>query len=437
MSGLTDSYITPYALTLKANNVQIGLLSSIPSLLAPISQVFGSRLMERYSRKRIMVISVALNALMWLPILLLSVFLWRGFFTKYLPVMLIAFYSLYAIFGALAGPAWFSLLGDVVPEKIRGRYFGRRNKICGGIALVATIIAAFILDFFKTKGLVLIGFSVLFLVACIARLISAFLFTKHCEPNLKLEKGYYFSFWQFLKKARGNNFGRFVIYVSAMNLAVNIAGPFFAVYMLKDLGFSYITFMLINISAAIFSLLSMPIWGKFSDKYGNRELLRVGSLLVPLLPVFWIFSKSPIYIALVPQFISGVGWAAFNLSIGNFVYDAVTPQRRAICVAYLNVIAGIGVFIGASLGGLLAQYLTISFMNKLLFIFLISGIARMLVAALLLKGVKEVRKVKQPERNPLSYLKEISPIKGMIYEAVDSVKGIKNIGKTGKMFEIS
>ena len=141
MSGISDSYITPYALSLNANNAQIGLLSSFSGLVSPLSQLLGSRLMEKYSRRRIIITSVSLQALTWLPIILLGIFFLSNSFVSYLPIILIAFYSLYAIFGAIAGPSWFSLMGDLVPEKIRGKYFGKRGKICGAIALASTIIA--------------------------------------------------------------------------------------------------------------------------------------------------------------------------------------------------------------------------------------------------------------------------------------------------------
>jgi MFS family permease len=214
MVGLVNDYVTPYALALNANNAQIGFLSSFPGLISPLSQIFGSKLMERYSRKRIIFIFVALHGLMWLPIAVLSLLLWKNIFAEYLPMILIIFYTLYATFGAIAGPAWFSLIGDIVPEKIRGRYFGNRNRLCGLVTLLAAVVAAFILDFFKTKGLILIGFSTLFLLACVFRLISASLFKKHYEPEFKLHKGYYFTFRQFIKKAPFNNFGRFTIFVA-------------------------------------------------------------------------------------------------------------------------------------------------------------------------------------------------------------------------------
>lgn len=428
-AGFGSSYITPYALALNANNAQIGFLSSFTGLISPLSQLLGSKLMEKFSRKKIIATAVTIHALMWLPILLLSLLFWKNLFTSYLPIILIVFYSILAIFGSIAGPSWFSLMGDIVPEKIRGRYFGKRNRIGETVVLVSTIIAAFLLDFFKTKGLVLIGFSILFLLACIFRLISAFFFKKHYDPKFKLEKGYYFSFLQFIKKAPTNNFGKFVIFVSLMQFATAIAGPFFAVYMLKDLQFSYTTFMLINISASLSSLVFMPIWGKFSDKYGNRELLKLGSILIPFLPLLWIFSTSPYYLALVPQLAGGIGWGAFNLGASNFIYDSVSIQRRGLCVAYYNMFIGMGVFLGAGLGGLLAYYLTIAFMNKLLFIFLISSVTRLAVTLIILPLIKEVRKLKKPKANPLLYFNEIAPMKGMVYGIVHNIKKIKyNIG---------
>ncbi len=430
MSGTGESYITPFALAIGANNAQIGFLSSIPGILSPVSQVFGSRLMERFSRKRIITIFVSLQALIWLPILLLSLFFWRNIFMSYLPLILILFYSMYAIFGALAGPAWFSLMGDLIPEKIRGKYFSNRNKLCGTVALISMLTGAFILDFFKTRGLVLLGFSILFLIALIFRMISASLFKKHYYPKFKLEKGYYFSFFQFIKKARKNNFGKFAIYIALMNFATAVAGPFFAVYMLNDLHFSYTLFILTNVSASVATLLFLPILGRLSDKYGNRGLLKFGSILVPLVPTLWMLSKSPVYIILIPQVISGIGWAAFNFSASNFIYDSVSVQRRGICVAYLNVLVGIGVFAGASIGGLLAQYLPITFMNKLLFLFLISGILRFLVAFNISK-IKEVRKVIKP-KSTIFYFKQINPINAVHEFAQDMFRIVYNPNKKNK-----
>lgn len=425
MAGAGDAYIAPFALSVGANNFQIGLLSSLSALFSPIFQILGSRLMENHSRKKIMTLGTILQALMWLPILVLGLIYWHGA-SSYIPITLVITYLIYAIFGAAGGPAWFSLLGDVVPEKIRGKYFGKRNKICTAVTLVATLLAALVLDYFKTKGMVLMGFATIFLVASISRMISAYLLSRHYDPKFKLEEGYYFSFWQFVKKAPTNNFGKFVIYAGIFYFAVMVSSPFFTVYMLKHLGFSYTTFMLVNISSTVYTFLFSPVMGKFADRYGNRELLKISGFLLPFPPLLWVFSGNPWYLAFVPQLAAGLGWSTFNLASSNFIYDAVTPQRRGICVTYYNIFVNVGTFFGAIVGGILATYVPITFMNNLLFIFIISGVLRGLATIIMLPKIKEVRDVRTPSSNPLVYIKEMNLVEGVIYETLNDAKVLRN-----------
>ena len=429
MSGLAESYITPYALALKATNSQIGYLSSFSGLIAPIAQIWGSKLMEKYSRKKLLFIFVLLQALMWIPMASLAFFFWSSIWIAYLPIILIVLYGVYSVFGAIAGPAWFSLMGDIVPEEIRGKYFSTRNKITGLITMIATVFAAFLLDYFRTKGLVLLGFGLLLILATLFRLMSANLLRQHYEPKLKLNDGYYFTFWQFTKKAPHTNFGRFAIFVGVFYFAAYIGSPFFSVYMLKNLGFSYITLMLVNVAPTLFSIFFMSAWGSFADKYGNKRLIKIGAVLVGLSPILFTVSSSPLYLILIPQLVNGVGWAAFNLASSNFIYDAVSRERRAICVAYYNMFIGVGVFLGAALGGFLAQNIHLSFANALVFVFILSGVARLL-SSFMLGFVNEPRKVVEVKENLMFYIRSIRPVFGELYH--DFYTSFKEMNKLGK-----
>lgn len=434
MTGLGDYFIVPFATkVLNASSFQIGALSGLSSFLPPLFQIMGSKLIERHSRKKIIITFVTLQALMWIPILLLSLLLWKNLFVAYLPTILIIFYTIYAIFGAIAGPAWFSLMGDIVPDDKRGKYFGNRHKITNTVLIISTILGGFLLDYFTTRGLILIGFSIFFFLACVFRLISAGLFNKHYEPKLKLEKDYYFTLLQFIKKAPSTNFGKFVIFVSLFYIGVMVGGPFISVYMLKSLNLSFTTYMIINMSASVATLLFMPIWGRFADKYGNRQLLKIGSFLVGIMPVLWIFSGNPIYLIFVPQLVSGVGWAAFNLGASNFIYDSVSQSKRALCVTYYNILVGVGILLGSFAGGLLAKYISLGFINTFFILFLISGILRLGSAWIMLKRIEEIRGVKKVSKHFIRYLKEIAPISGLVSEIFGDVKlmerEIKNITK--------
>ena len=393
MSGAGESYIIPYALSLNANNIQIGFLSSFVSLFGAFSQIIGSKFLYYFDRKKIVLFSVFIQATMWIAIIGLGLLVWKGIINGYAATLLVVFYTFYAIVGNIGGPSWFSWMGDLVPEKNRGKYFSKRNKIVGFIALSVTLISAFVLDYYKNKGILFIGFVILFVIAAIGRYISGILLTRHYNPDYEINKESYFGFLQFVKKSPKNNFGKFVIFVSLINLTTYFAAPFFTVYMLKDLGYSYTTFIIVTMSASLFTILSISYLGKFGDKYGNKMLLSVGSIIIPFSSFLWLFSTNPIYLILTAQLLAGVGWAAFNLASSNFIYDAVTPQRRAICVSYFSMMNGIGIFIGASLGGLFAQYVHLSFINVFLLIFLISSFLKGLVVFIFLPKIKEVKEV--------------------------------------------
>ncbi len=403
--GTGNSFITPFALALNANNLHIGILSSFIGLIGPLAQIKSLHLMEKFSRKKIVTVAVALQALVWIPIIFLGFLFYKEIFLNYLPILLIIFYAIHVIFGALSIPAWFSWMGDLVPEKIRGRYFSKRNRITGFAMIIAMLLGGFLLDFFKTKGLVLIGFSILFLVAIFSRLYCTWLFRRHYDPGIKLKKGYYFSFQQFISQGLNNNFGRFTLFMGFFYFAIFIASPFIAVYMLKELEFSYVWFTIITLAPGVVSLVFLPFWGKISDRYGNRMVIFISSLFIPLVPILWIFSTSKIYLLLVPSVVGGIFWGAFNLSSVNFIYDSVKIEHRALCSAYYHVLIGVGVFFGSILGGIITKYFSIetinniipfSFSNIFIFVFLVSGILRFLAVFIFIPRIKEIKVRKKP-----------------------------------------
>lgn len=431
MSGAGTNYIAPFALILNATNLQIGFLTSFVGLLSPFSQIYGSKLMERRSRKEIVAKFIILQAIMWIPVIALIYLFWKGIGLVYLPWMLIVIYTLIITLGAIAYPSWFSLIGDNVPESKRGKYFGRRKRFLEGTLLITGVAASFLLDFFKTKGMILAGFLILFSVASIARFISVVMLNKHYEPKLNLPKGYYFSFKSFITNGLKTNFGKFVLYSTSLYFAVMIASPFFTVYILEDLQLSYKLFISIIFSQTLYAIIFLPVMGKISDRFGNRLVLKLGAILISLVPLLWLVSSNFFYLILVPQLIAGVGWAAFSLSSSNFIYDSVKQDHRGLCVAYFNILIGIGTFAGALIGGLITNYADISFMNLFLFVFLVSGVLRGLAGLIFIPKIKEIRELKHNPHFRVSYL---NPTSEIVHDLVWIKKKISKIDVADKLF---
>jgi len=390
-----DYYISPFAIAINASNSMVALLTSILGLLGPLSQTFGSRLIEKFSRKKILRRAILFESLTWIPMILIAILFYKGIIVNLLPLLLLITFAIYTTLLNIAHPAWFSWMGDLVEEKHRGRWFSKRNLIIGFVSIILAIIASFFLDYFKKIDLTMIGFIILFSLALIARLVSRQIYKRQYEPKIKLKKGYYFSFWDFIMNLPKNNFGKFTIFRALLSFSSAICAPLIAIYLLRIIGFSYTNYIIITLGGTFASLFLLEFWGKFADRYGNYKTVIFASIFIPITPILWILYPNMLYLLLVPSIISGTGWAGIYLSTGNFIYDNISQEKRGLVVSYFNMVWGIGVFLGAGVGAILIKFLNTSFMTPIVAIFLISAIARAITAIWWLPKIKEVKKTRK------------------------------------------
>lgn len=399
MDGFGVRYVTPYTIALGASNSAIAILSSVPGLIGNFFQLSTIKLMKKFDRKKVIFLGVLLQALMWPLIILAGIpFFIFGVNNSLSPNLVIIIYTLLVLFGAISGPAWTSMMKDLITTK-RGEYFSKRSRVAGIVVIISMFIAGFILDYFKQTKIFL-GFIILFIIAFIGRFISAMLLKKHYSPKFEVDDGKYFTIVDFIKKMRHNNFGRFVLYFSLVTFACAIASPFFTVYEFSVLGFTYKQYMFTVIANSLTTILLIPLWGKFSDKYGNLKTMKITGALIPLLPFLWLFTlliHNPIGMVVLVVFLeiySGTIWSGFNLAAGNFIYDAVTKERITICASYFNIINAFWNLIGSLIGGYLSSKgVTIGSMHPIIFLFILSGIARIIVYFIMSGKIKEVREI--------------------------------------------
>ena len=398
-SMLSDNYIVPFALSINSSPFQIGILSSLGNLVSPLGQIIGSRRIEKNSRKLVLMSGVIGMGSIWPFFLIIGILYSLGILPTILPWILIVFFLLYMLFAGIMSPPWFSVMGDVVPDNFRGRYFAKRNLISNAIALIGTLMLSYFLDWSDFQGNILFGFTLIFLFGFLTRGVSAFLFTKHYYPPLYFEESDHIKFSKIIKEIPKSNFGKFTLFVSLLTLGQWIAGPFFSVYMLSELHFDYSIFILINVFSSFIALFIFPLLGKLSDKLGNVRLLQIGAIIIPLLPLLWLFFDTPLGILLVPQLLGGIGWTSFNLATSNFIYDNIQGRKRGTYIAFYNVLIGIAILIGGLTGSIIITYIPITFMNQYHFLFLISGIFRIIIVIVMLPLIKEVRVTTKPILN--------------------------------------
>ena len=411
MQSLTDDYAIPLALFLSATPVEIGLLVAIPTLISSVAQFWTSKAVDLTgSRLRCLVSITTGQALCLLPIAFLPLLTgsWRM-------SALIVFVTFFRTFGSFISTVWGSLTSDYLPAEERGRYFGWRSRIVGIAGILGTIWGGVLL--FNYRGTFqAAGFVILVMVAALARFLSAGLMTRMQDLPAVHKQGDHFTFFMFLRRFRESNFVKYVFYVASIMFATNLAAPFFSVYMLHDLHFNYLLFMIVRFASVAAGLVSFPIWGKHADAVGNAKILKLTSLLIPAIPLLWMISPLPVYLICVEIF-SGFVWGGFNLCALNFIYDAVSSGKRIRCLSYFAFINGIAIFLGALAGGFLVEHVPTMRGSAILTVFLISGILRFLSHFILSRKFKEVRLTAQ----------KVSSL-----ELFFSVTGIRQLGGRNK-----
>ena len=142
MVGFGESFFSVFAVFLKANNIELGLIGSLPKTLGALLQLYSDKLLHILrSRKKLICISALLQGLMYIPIALVL------FMGEFKVIHFIFFVSLYSVFAMILAPAWNSWMGDLVNEWERGSYFGKRNKITGFTAFVSFLCYPFVTIF--------------------------------------------------------------------------------------------------------------------------------------------------------------------------------------------------------------------------------------------------------------------------------------------------
>jgi hypothetical protein len=438
MLGCGEAFLTPFAIALGAEGFVLGLLLTLPLVVGSLAQLLAVRCLNGSWRRRpLVVIPAALQALSWIPLFIVPT-TFGGYGPELVVLMAVPYFAL----GAFGAPAWNSWMGELVEPSRRGDYFGRRDRLRTVCQVVALFSGGWFLSSLEEDGKTIEGFAWLFGLACIARLVSTAYLASMDEPprsTAVAQKGD--SLWSFVRGVPKDNFGRFVLYVACMQAATQLAGPYFALYMLRDLSFSYFQFIVGSSVCILLQALTFHNWGRIGDQFGNLAVLRITGIALPIVPLLWLISPS-FEAILIYQAISGLVWAGFNLSAANFIFDNVPPASRARAVAHYNFFVNGGMLVGALTGGLLAPLLprtlvifgaTIELVSSLQCLFVLSAGARVIVELAFSRVIREVRTVErtQPWRVFLRVV-GIQPIRGLRFSVFGGVHPSELGGESGR-----
>jgi MFS family permease len=381
MFAITSTFLTLFALHLGADNTTIGMVISIPASVALLMYIPAAYLIEKTNKRRIIAtIASFISKSLWILVALVPIIFQGDLF------WLIIILSLSSIIGAFVPPTWASLIGDIVPENKRGRYFSKRNRLCAASSLITITLAGILMDIIDKQT----GFVILFILAGIFGISSSFTLFKFPETkstvkvveNLKEE----------LKRILSNSsFKRFVLILFIWQFGVSLASPFFNVHLIKNLQADYVWVSMLMFASGIAGILINRFWGNISDIFGHRIVIIMSAFGASFIPFLWFFAPSPHYLIPIAA-LAGASWAGMNLANFNYLLDLSKEGRRAIYSAFFWTVLGLPMISAPILGGIIADYSakTLWMFGGLKIVFIISWIIRLFAFALFLKFLKDI-----------------------------------------------
>ncbi len=443
LAGPGSVFLTKLAAFLGASALQFSFLAAITQasqLFQPLGVAVTRRLTSR--RKAVLVLAGVGRALV--PLYAVLPFLLPH--QRALAVFLLLYFVSTSV-QAVAGNAWIGWIGDMVPLRIRGRFFARRNQVLMMAGLVVAYLFSVVVDLSEQKPAGLaraiarladihpgplalqLALLALFVTAGAVGIVALRILAKQPERPKRVETEPFSSLLRI--PFRDRNFKRLLIYGIWWMVTVGIGGPFWQPFMLQKLHMSVVQIQVYGTLAAASALLSLRFWGRLIDRFGNKTAMRIAIVLGSINPVVWVFATpGTTWILYFEGVSAGAMWAGAGIVATSFVLAIAPPERRQIYSGLFGAASGLGMMLTILLSGVLlpppVRGLGLSLHPEQV-LFLIGGVIR-LTSQIPLSWVQEPAEV--PMRFVLRRVQQYAKVRIVTLPAVmvRTAGGLRRIG---------
>ena len=339
LAGTGSVFLTKLLTILGASSIQFGILAAsgqIFLVLMPIGVLVTRKLTHHKSATvKWAMAGRAITPLIGVIPLFLS--------DRISLVAVLAVFALSTALLAVSANIWVGWMARMVPLRIRGRFYAKRNAVLLGFGLSSAFLFGLLVDNFNDNPealrLVLAG---LFVAAGIIGIIGLKILAKQPEkptevadlPALKL----------FKEPFKDKNFRRLCTFGAWWMFAVGIGAPFWQPFMIQVLQMGVTKMLLYGMTLTTGSILTLKYWGRFIDRFGNIAAMKLAITIGTLVPFVWLLVKpSNLWIIYVESLFAGSMWGCVGLVTGNLVL-AVAPEKKA------QIYSGLyGAFCGAGM----------------------------------------------------------------------------------------
>lgn len=252
------------------------------------------------------------------------------------------------------GVGWTSWVKDWVPARLRGQYFGRRNRWLN-LSTVVFLLLALVL--FEWNEHALWPYQLLIGMAVVMRYGG--LIWQHAIRTPSEHLDVLGRSW--ISHLRDNLASRdlvlFIVFAAWTSFWLGFVGPFIPVFCFEELGMEPGSFSILVILSTVSGIFGWWFWGKQVDRYGCAPVLIAGLLLWEIPAYVWVFVSRDTVWTLYPIWALGGFFAtAYFAASFNLLLKLVPPGTKLAGVSLHLAVTSIAAAIAPVLAGLLLTH---------------------------------------------------------------------------------
>jgi len=359
MVASIENFLFYYAVERGVSATELGLLATMPLAIGALGQYFlpsivtekglGPWVIWTMFLQVLGVLAITMHALIPLPF----IFLLFGTILFYLG-------------GMSSSPLWIDWAQNLIPKRNFRYFIARRNSYTWALILFFFVGFALLNKF---SGLKL---STVFVIGALARILSGFLqiyiqksnYVKAREKNIATVKhlvsfknlDYKKLFFTFneLNSLNINLKKSIVVFLFAtafFKFGVQIAGPYFVDYMVKDMQLDMLSFVILYSIPSLGRALFFKNWSRLSSNHFIFETLSFQILYLAVIPLIWTVSKS-LWFLIPMEVIAGAFWGGFEYMSVLFIQNSLGKNSRKFIgmnMALASCFGLLGALVGAKL----------------------------------------------------------------------------------------
>ncbi|MCU0514570.1 MAG: MFS transporter [Anaerolineae bacterium] len=383
-----------FAATLTDSTLLIGLIAAAHTIGWQIPQLFTADMVARRRRYLPLVVMLTIHErwpylFMGLAALALGAGLLNE--TGALIVLFIMVW-IHGLGGGLTATAWQSMIGKIMPSRIRGTFYGVQSAGANLLASAGALLAGVLLATLPYPY----NYAACFFLTAIAMLFSlGFLAAtreEEHEPEVKAKRGQR-ALWGQLRHilAENRNFRWFMV-ARVLSQLAQVSLTFYAVYAVREHDMSLATAA--GVMAGVMTIsqtIASPFAGWLGDKYGHRLVFAALNLIMALSALLAIAAPDVTWFALV-FILGGVVNAQWTTILAIAPEFSPTMSERPFYIGLMNTAVAPVTLLAPMLGGALAD---VAGFEATFGLSILTGIA---AAVVLVAVVHNPRRAKREDR---------------------------------------